>query len=456
VRRTWLLATVLGFATAALRLPRALADSFWQDEVASARIIREPTFGGMLHHVALTESTPPLWYALAWMAHRAGLSVHDVRLLSVVAGAALVMAAVRIAAEIAPIPFAAATGVLLAVGAQFTSHGRELRAYELFALLTVVFAVALLRAARSPSRGRLLVVGVSTAAGARTHYFFGFSIAAVLVWLWLEPEARASRRRITAAIGLALAACLPWLPLFLAQYRHDRYSWIGPFDARETIETPLRIFSPLVATPLSGVAFLSWLLVAGWVAARRGPTERLMTMLALGPLVLAGATWAAGIDVYAIRNLIGIGPFVAVLALLPLTALPAARGLQVAAAVMVAAVALFVVGQKPTPPFNRIAGALVREGWRPPDPVVVQGGFYDYRSPLEWYLPHLPRLVRGRLAGLQNRAAFAVLARSSLPPRMIMKAVRVDDYLVVRMRPRAKRIRLRGAVVITAAKKAAA
>ena len=453
MRRTWLLAALLGLATAALRLPRAFGDALWQDEVASARIIREPTFGGMLHHVVRTESTPPLWYALGWIAHKAGLSVHDVRLLSVVAGAVLVTVAVRLAAEVLPLPLAATSGVLLAVGAEFTAHGRELRAYELFALLTVVFAIALYRAALSPSSGRAAVVAASAGAGGMTHYFFAFTLVAGLGWLWFEPAAREARRRVTGAVVVALAACSPWLPLFVAQYRHDRYAWIGPFDARETIETPLRIFSPLVATPATGVVFLSWLAVGVWVAWRRGPLERLLATLALAPLLLAGATWAAGVDAFAVRNMIGIGPFVAVVALLPLTALSVTRQLPVAAAVAVAATALFVVGQKATPPFNGIAVALVREGWRPPDSVVVQGGFNDYRSPLEWYLPHLPLLVRGRMGGLSGHPTFAVLAHRPLPWRLITRAERVGGYLVARLRPRATARSFRRGVVLTATRR---
>ena len=200
----------------------------------------------------------------------------------------------------------------LAVGAEFTTHGRELRAYELFALLTVVFAITLHRAALSPSRGNAAVVAASAAAGTLTHYFFAFTLVAGLGWLWFEPTAKESRRRVTEAVVVALAACSPWLPLFVAQYRHDRYSWIGTFDARETVETPLRIFSPTVATPVTGAAFVLWLAVGAWVASRRGPLERLLAMLALVPLVLAGAIWAAGINAFAIRNMIGIGPFVGI------------------------------------------------------------------------------------------------------------------------------------------------
>jgi len=44
----------------------AIGQTALHDEVASARIINEPTFPGMLAHVARTESTPPLYYLLAW------------------------------------------------------------------------------------------------------------------------------------------------------------------------------------------------------------------------------------------------------------------------------------------------------------------------------------------------------------------------------------------------------
>src|SRR5690348_2907451 len=407
----------------------------------------------MLHHVALTESTPPFWYALGWAVHRGGVSVHDVRLLSVVAGAVLVTIVVLLAAEVAPLPLAALAGVLLAVGAQFTTHGRELRAYELFALLTVGFAVALHRAALSPSPGALVGVGVFAAAGLMTHYFFAFSLAAGLAWLWLEPTARAGRRRGTAAAVAALAACSPWAPFFVDQYRHDHYAWIGPFDFRETLETPLRILSPLIATPATGAMFLGWLVAGAWIAWRRGPLERLIAMLSLAPLVLAGATWASGFDVFAVRNMIGIGPFVVLLALLPMTTVRAPQQVALAAAAAVAAVALFVVGQKPALPFNGIAAALVREGWRPPDSVVVQGGFYDFRSPLEWYLPHFPLLTRERISELRGRPAFAVLDRRGLPRHLVTRAVRVCSYVVVRVRPRAPMRWLPRGVLLTAMEK---
>src|SRR6476660_5434354 len=91
----------------AVRLPGVFTQALWQDEVASARIITEPTVPRLLGHVARTESTPPLWYLLGWLAHQAGAPTQDVRLLSVAAGAVLAAVVVDVAARVVTLPFAA-------------------------------------------------------------------------------------------------------------------------------------------------------------------------------------------------------------------------------------------------------------------------------------------------------------------------------------------------------------
>ena len=246
-----------------MRLPRAFSASFWQDEVASARIIGEPSFAGMLRHVARTESTPPLWYALAWLTHRVGVPIHDVRLLSVAFDGALVMLVVVFAARLVPTPLAALAGGLVAVGAQFAAHGHELRAYELFALLTIVFALSLSAAAHKPSSARLAALAATAGAGTLTHYFF-FSAAAGLAWLGLERTAHAARVRASCAIAAGLALWLTWLPQFVTQYRQHRYSWIGPFRERMVIDTPLRLFTPMLTGRTAVVAATAVLLAVAF------------------------------------------------------------------------------------------------------------------------------------------------------------------------------------------------
>ena len=106
-----------------------------------------------------------------------------------------------------------------------------------------------------------MYLALVVAAGLLTHYFFVFTVAAALGWLWLEPQARAIRRRSTVAIAAGAVLCTPWLPLFVEQFRRDRFWWIGPFRLREAVGAPFRLFTPLVTHGLAGrvvpVAFLA-------------------------------------------------------------------------------------------------------------------------------------------------------------------------------------------------------
>jgi len=411
IDRTTATAVAVAGAAALLRVPR-LADPFWQDEVASARILREPTVGRMLAHVARTESTPPLWYALAWLAHRLGAPLQDVRGLSVLFGAVLAGLTVVAARAVLPLAPAALAGVLVAVGGQFAAAGWELRAYALLALLSVVFALALERAVTQPARWSAAVLVLVTSAGLLTHYFFAFTAAAGGAWLWLEPHARSSRRRVTLALlgGAALAA--PWLPFAVRQYRQDRFSWIGGFDGKVVANTAFRLFTPLVQTEWVPLVFLL-LVVAGAVRlARSSPRGRLFAALGLGPLLAAAVVWRLGVRVYADRNLIEVGAFLAVCAAAGLAAFAPRVRTAVVVALGVAALAGFVWDQRaPGAPYARIAAALVSEGWSPTQPVMVFGSPYAFRSPLEWYLPRDPRLAIVGPARSDCRIGYVVAGR---------------------------------------------
>ena len=101
--RVVLVAVGVGLVAVAVRLPQVFARAFWQDEVASARILSEPTLFAMLRQVRATESTPPFWYALGWGVHRLGVPLREVRLLLVLFGALGCVLVVLVAALIATI-----------------------------------------------------------------------------------------------------------------------------------------------------------------------------------------------------------------------------------------------------------------------------------------------------------------------------------------------------------------
>lgn len=398
----------------AARLPGVYTQAFWQDEVASARILNEPTFAGMLAHVARTESTPPLWYALGWLLHQAGTPLQDVRLLSVGAGALLAALVVEVARRVVPLPLASLAGLLVALGGQLVGHGQELRAYELLALFSLVFARCLLAEVDAPSKPRALALGAAVAAGGLTHYFFAFSVLAALAWLWLEPSARLVRRRATVAIVAGGLVAASWGPVLLQQYRQARFWWIGAFQLRTVIAVPARLFTSTYANTPTGVALsVAVLLLVAVGAARLGRVSaagRLVALLALGPLLEAAAVWAGGVRVFALRNLIGIAPFVAVAAVAALAAVPRRAAITAGA---VTAVFLLVPltplsRDHGTPPYDAMARELVAEGWTPAEPVAVFGDFFPYRAPLEWYLPHRPVLDASRPLDAVCRTVFVI------------------------------------------------
>ena len=177
-----------------VRLPAALNHSLWGDEIASARVLVQPELSDVLLQVRLRESTPPGWYVLSWLVHRGGVPLQDLRLLSVLASALLAALVVVDADRLMPLWAAALAGLAVALGFQFVAHGTEMRAYALFALLAVLFAVALEAAASEPTRRRLLLFGACVAAGMLTHYFFFLTLVTGIAWLWSTPWPRLSRR----------------------------------------------------------------------------------------------------------------------------------------------------------------------------------------------------------------------------------------------------------------------
>lgn len=385
----------------------------------------------MLHQVVRTESTPPLWYALAWTVHRAGISIHDVRLLSVVFDGLVVAAIVVLASRIVGFTLALTAGGVAAVTAQLSAHGRELRAYELLALLALALAVCLDRATERPSASRLALLAGTVTAGLLTHYFFAFTIAAAVIWIVLEQQARPVRRRLLAAVGVGCCVAVPWAPWFLEQYRADHYSWIGPFSATTVLATPLRILQPMLGSHAVEGLLLAWLAVAAFIGARAGARARMIVALALVPILLAAVTWAMGVRVYAVRNLIGTSPFIIVLLLVPLARLRPRVSLAAATGLVTILVGAYAVDQlRPSVPYQGLASALVADGWKSSSPVAVVDGPHTFTSPLEWYLPGAPDFApRSRPAAGESQV-FAVLGRRSPARSAIRDTIDVHGWLV--------------------------
>src|SRR5262249_57805576 len=109
---------------------------------------------------------------------------------------------------------------------------------------------------------------------------------------------------------------LAWIPLLLHQYQSWRFRWIGSFRLRPVVAVPLRLFTTADSGTLGGLILSAagvTVLAVGCVRlARASAAGRLLAVLAVGPLVAAGAVWAAGMPIFDLRNQIGVGAFVAV------------------------------------------------------------------------------------------------------------------------------------------------
>ncbi|HXV33868.1 MAG TPA: hypothetical protein VD769_07645 [Gaiellaceae bacterium] len=411
-RATVLVAAGAAALAAAAALPGAIDLPLWQDEVASARVLLEGTPAGVVEHVARTESTPPGWYLLAWVLREAGVPVEALRFLSVALAAALAGLTVVYARGFLPLWPAGVAGALTALAWQTVVHGSEVRAYALLALLTLVFALLLERAAARPSPGRLVAVAACAAAGAYTHYFFLLAALAALVWLAVERELRGAAVRVGAAVLLGSATLLAWLPGLLDQVGAERFGWIDAFDPVKFAALPSALFwdpgtmyaelgtDPGTGEAVARAAILALVLGGCWVLARLGPSARLCALLVVVPIGVSGVAWLAGLRIVTGRNLIGVTAFAAVA--LAAVLLPLPRRAAVAAAV--AGVALAVVSYVRSPmdtrvDFDRVADALVEAGWTPGEPILVVGSLPDFRSPLEWYLPGDVTLPRAKPVG---------------------------------------------------------
>jgi len=409
------LVLALALLAVAARLPGAIRDAFWQDEVSSARVIVQPSLGAMLHQVRATEATPPLWYALGWLLHELGFSPYGYRFFSVLCGGLLAVAMFLLARRLlAPFPAAVSTA-FIAFGYQFVYHGRELRAYELYALLAVLFAIVLLRAVERPSGQRLLALGSVVAAGSLTNYFFLVILACGLFWVLLSRAALQTRLRTSAATVAGLVLFAPWIPSAIAQYDHHHFAWIGPFKAPKVLSAYWLLVARVdphtaVLHDLAPSLTLAAVLVAAVVLFRRPGTGRLVAVLAVLPVAITAAVWAVGPEVFDPRNVLGTGPFAAIAIVAGLARMP----VRLAAAlggVVLGLLAFGYASSEATPPtdYEGIAHALVREGWNLNAPVILYGGnFFSFRSPLEWYLPGRPALTVGLPTGIPCQRAYAV------------------------------------------------
>jgi len=305
----------------ALRLATLSGQSFWLDESYTVHLVRLG-LGPMLRTIPQTESTPPLYYVLAWIwTHVVGSGEFGLRSLSALAGTGTVFVGARIAGRIGGRRAELTAAGLLAVSPLLVWFSQESRAYALAALLTAGSLLCLIAYAESGARRTLGGWTALSALALCAHYFTVFLILPGALWLLWSGR---RRREVRGALAALAVVALALVPLALAQRGTGHADYIAR-DALATrvLQVPKQLLigyaSP--AQIATGTVALALLLTgAGWslVAGRRlGSTPMRLTLAtAATGLVLPIALAAAGIDFLNTRNLLP--------ALAPLTAVAAA------------------------------------------------------------------------------------------------------------------------------------
>ncbi len=297
-------------AGAALRFATLGHQSIWVDEATTVHEVRL-SLGALLHAVHTGESSPPLYWLLAWVWGKVlGTGPLAIRALSALLGTALIPVAALCGRELLTRAGGLLTAAFVALSPFMIWYGQEARPYMLFALLGALSLLGCLRARRRPGTRALGLWVLASALALLTHFFAGFLIAPeALALLWWRRD----RAAVVAAAAVA-AVQLAMLPLVVSDTGHSLVAWIGTFPLRIRIDQIAVEFSletlyrnPIVSDGLLGAAVLAlvvgallWLGAEPWRRRAAGLAFAPAAVIIAVPIVLA----LAGADYVVPRNFI--------------------------------------------------------------------------------------------------------------------------------------------------------
>ncbi len=425
-RAFWIVAGLTAVA-ALLRFLTLGAESYHHDEIVTASRILRGDFGHAMNAVGFSESTPPLYYALAWLwAQAFGTAEFGLRSLSALAGVATVPVIYLAAAELRGRRAGLMAAALAAVNPMLLWYSQEARAYALLTLLCAISLLYCVRAARYGRRRDLVWWGVASALALATHYFAAFLIVG-------EVAVLARRRGRDALPGISIVAlgALLLAPLAIHQASLNHAEWIGGVSLGHRIgetaatfvtgetgdiigqpERPALAFVPL-ALCLAAFALLAW---RGDRDERRAAALPLSAALAALGIPIALALVSASKDYVLARNLMPALAPLLVVAAIGLTARGARRlGVVVGAALIVYSlgfcIAASTVPQLQRPDWSAVAARL-GEPQRPRAMVTWTLG----EAPLRFYLSTGSFQVRAAERIRWRVGEIDLVSRRRVPP----------------------------------------
>src|SRR4051812_11724164 len=302
---------------AGLRFATLDLQSFWYDEAVTVGLVRMD-LPGMLSAIYHHESTPPLYYVLAWAWSKLfGSGEVGLRSLSALFGTASIPVFYAAARELVSRPVGLAVAALAAFNPLLVWYSQEARAYALLALLTGLSLLFFARAARWVDGRSIALWALFSALALLTHYFALFVVVPEAAWLvW-----RRRGREVALGVGAVAAVAAALLPLALHQQSLDLASFIrgeaigyrlalAPKQFLVGFDAPLEVAAAVVA---AGVALAG--LVGAGVRLRDRLGVRLAGGLAIAGIAIPFLLALLGVDYFETRNLLPVWlPFMVVVA----------------------------------------------------------------------------------------------------------------------------------------------
>jgi hypothetical protein len=376
--RQAILVAGVALLAALLRFPTLDVQSFWVDEAVTVELLRGG-LGHVLHGVVDTESTPPLYYVLAWLwSQPFGLGEVGLRSMSALLGTATIPIVWAVGRRLAGDRTGLIAALLAAANPLLIWYSQEARAYALLVLLATLSLLLFLRALDDPSRGRVAAWGVVGALALATHYFAFFILLAEVL---LFVRARGARAVLPAVAPMTIAG-LALLPLLVHQAKYERAGFISgqPLGTRiAQVPKQLLVGYSSPAQVATGIAAALLFVTGVWLVVRRGDERarsgaRLAAIAGGTVLLLPLALALIGIDYLLTRNLITAAVPLLLVAAIGFGSPRAGRlGLAAAAALALVSIGVYA-GQEADGAYQRdnFRGAIEAAGNDPgPRAVVV-------------------------------------------------------------------------------------
>ncbi len=296
---------------AVLRFYRIGHQGFWFDEGNTALLVHFSP-GKMLGLIPQTESTPPLYYCVAWVWARVfGYGETGLRSLSAVCGVLVVPVAYGAGSKLISRRAGLLAAAFTACSPLLIWYSQEARSYEMLVFLSSLSLLAFAYARATPTPRLLAAWVIASALALATHYYAVLAVVpeAVLL-LWMHR----SRRAVQIAVGVVGLCGVALIPLAIGQSGTGNASWIGnaPLGRRlgQVIPQFAAGFDGPAHSVLEPVAIAILVLAAVLVFTRCSRAERRGTLIA-GGIALAGLVLnlvliAGGVDDLITRNVLAI------------------------------------------------------------------------------------------------------------------------------------------------------